>query len=90
MVLAAMPRAVTWYLVTGIAGNPLGQLMPILIILGWLIVLGCFFYLAADAGRNRLHGTTREKGRSQGKFKSLKSTIIMMKAREMGARIAMA
>jgi Ca2+/Na+ antiporter len=29
--------------------------MPILIILGWLIVLGCFFYLSADAARNRLY-----------------------------------
>jgi hypothetical protein len=28
--------------------------MPILIILGWLIILGCFVYLATDVARNRL------------------------------------
>ena len=35
--------------------------MPILIILGWLVVFGCFFYLATDAGRNRLHRRREKK-----------------------------
>ena len=35
--------------------------MPILIILGWLVVLGCLFYLAADAGRIRLHERREKK-----------------------------
>jgi hypothetical protein len=35
--------------------------MPILIILGWLVVFGCFFYLAADAGRNRLNRRREKK-----------------------------
>jgi hypothetical protein len=29
--------------------------MPILVIFGWLVVLGCFFYLSVDAARSRLH-----------------------------------
>jgi hypothetical protein len=45
--------------------------MPILIILGWLIVLGCFFYLAADAGRNRLH-QRREKKAAARKIQEFK------------------
>jgi hypothetical protein len=35
--------------------------MPILIILGWLVVLCCFIYLAADAGRIRLHERREKK-----------------------------
>jgi Flp pilus assembly protein TadB len=45
--------------------------MPILIILGWLIVLGCFFYLAADAGRNRMH-ERREKKAAAKKIQEFK------------------
>jgi hypothetical protein len=45
--------------------------MPILIILGWLIVFGCFFYLAAEAGRNRLH-KRREKKTAARKIQEFK------------------
>lgn len=45
--------------------------MPILIILGWLIVLGCLFYLAADAGKNRLR-ERREKKAAARKIQEFK------------------
>ena len=47
--------------------------MPILIILGWIIVLGCFFYLSADAAQKPVARMTSEKGRTaRRRFKSSK------------------